>query len=1237
MKKKILFIILFFCVFFFSCKNPIYESKQTEDPNKETDSNPVENKQIVNQFFWGTWQRMDNGQFYFIDESKIVIYDSENIFIKEYPVTKSTETTLTTSSNFFTKQTDRIIVSDNIPFFRKGGTNLEYKLKLVGFEDSISRAASTINVSGISVKGKSKTFPSYEESTISDENGNIVLHAPVSGDIQTVTIENDIDSKIVVSGIKIDNNGSNFGTIPIASSNQYLLKITGTIAESDKTDGYLFANNYKSYPLTLTITNISDVDCPSNYYDITSASPYITIEKAVDSEYPLEGPISTLKPGATLTVKLNVKCENITESYIDTGLNVTFGDTKQKWIDFVPLRFHRGVVPITFAAAQNGHNMNAVLNGFIIYPDSNTKFFAVDQTVSKTLYVPSFKETENYILVFSGATAEKILSNSTEMFYTVALGTTGAKTVSIPTDREQNTQIRDFGESNDTEKNAFPIANSFEAYISSGDEDFYKFSLTENTIISAKNVPKDYWETSAYSVKPLEDKIIASFGSTGIIAGTLGNADSWVIHGFEAKAGELYKIEWGDISNIITISLDSLTEKYDGTASIQVSAYNSSANELFTSRTISGQTVSVNTDGWIYINVAAKNENGGTYTLRVTDNSLESQKIHYIASSGYAGYTWTTGELKSSNDSKLYYFFAESNTEYLLRWSDAGDGFGHTADVEVLVSKNVNDFNSNTAIISLENNDSGYTTGQKFSVDENCYVYFKIQPQSMAGHFNGTYALCVIEDETTTLQSVNEYDRETFIVSTGAYLGDNAWIEGQIFPDGYEVFKFKVDANYTYAIVWDDEGEGSGKYTADIMVSTFSDSELKNAYWKDIDSGYNIVKTVTPSEDGYVYVKISQKASTSIGTFCIAIAFGPIAYFMQNSIMEQISHNCKFNGYKISDNNDVEWSEGNLLNESDDVIYYFKREANKVYKIYVDDSFQDSRGNKGSGKYTANTKTYITTSAIISSSDDEWYPSYMDCRAFYWSTDAIEYIHIKAYDSKGIGSFAITVIDGDNKPVSLEELIVTNGSSIKEGWIEGKIDTINDRIIYRYQAKQNTYWKMFWDDKAQGSGKYTADIEVYVDASDEDVTKNYPLDNGYTTGGWYSTFQEDTILYFYVMVKGSSEGVALENNIGSYAITIVEGNEISKDLLAVTPNTTVTISSKPDINVTTSIEETKRIFTADQGYDIYKWYIDGIVQNNDTNIFEIDISLWKTGIYEIELEAKKGRQYYSSTLFLEVK
>ena len=34
-------------------------------------------------------------------------------------------------------------------------------------------------------------------------------------------------------------NGSNMGTIPISSEGQYSLKVTGTIPESEKDDGYL--------------------------------------------------------------------------------------------------------------------------------------------------------------------------------------------------------------------------------------------------------------------------------------------------------------------------------------------------------------------------------------------------------------------------------------------------------------------------------------------------------------------------------------------------------------------------------------------------------------------------------------------------------------------------------------------------------------------------------------------------------------------------------------------------------------------------------------------------------------------------------------------------------------------------------------------------------------------------------------------------------------------------------------
>ncbi len=187
--------------------------------NKNTSFTITVNKknETSNEFFWGTWVRMDNGKEYNVFETNVT---QEN---KEYKITNSNDSNLYVNElGSFSKQSDSVIICNNIPYFRKGGSNLEYTLKLVGFDDSIGRAASTPStISGKKVKGTSVKYPSFVSEAESEEDGTIRgLRAPVAGDVQTLTITDNDNTIVVVTGIKVENNGDNMGTILLSMNGQ---------------------------------------------------------------------------------------------------------------------------------------------------------------------------------------------------------------------------------------------------------------------------------------------------------------------------------------------------------------------------------------------------------------------------------------------------------------------------------------------------------------------------------------------------------------------------------------------------------------------------------------------------------------------------------------------------------------------------------------------------------------------------------------------------------------------------------------------------------------------------------------------------------------------------------------------------------------------------------------------------------------------------------------------------------
>lgn len=486
--KKIICIPFFLAALLLiaSCKGSLTPENPDDSHNSNNQQDEQEISAVVDKFFWGTWVRMDSGAVYEIDESKISVYkkDSDQL-TNSYDAISSTSTVLSISEiGKFSKQSDSVIQNNSIPYFRKGGSNLSYSLKVVGFEDTISRAASSLTSGNVKVKASSKKYKSYKKEAQPTEEGVINLTAPVSGDVQTVTVSAG-DTVLVVPEIKIENDGCDMGTIPVTNPNEYSLKVTGVIDDSQKDDGYLYGNSFKSYSMTLTITNISEVTSETSACEIKSNNPNLKITDENGAALNVIT-ISTLKPGLTKEIKIEVSYGNIESGYVDTGINVDITNMKtgRTWKDYVPLRFFRGMLPITVTAKSTENNADAALNGFVIYPDYNSQFFDIPHGSSKTLYVPDFGKDKSYTLSFSGATVEGELSDSTEMFYVVEPGTIEQKDFTIPTNREDLIACYNFGEPNDTETASYDIKNKFMAYLNDGDIDFFKVNVEYDKFIS---------------------------------------------------------------------------------------------------------------------------------------------------------------------------------------------------------------------------------------------------------------------------------------------------------------------------------------------------------------------------------------------------------------------------------------------------------------------------------------------------------------------------------------------------------------------------------------------------------------------------------------------------------------------------------------------------------------------------------------------------------------------------------
>lgn len=476
------------------------------DIKEPTDTVPLVEGLVCAQKFWGTWIKMSTGVEYTVFENYVVSSENDTFAISR----------ASTSSNLVVDGLGTFSVESNsegavlvdrtgVPYFRKGGVNIEYNMKVVGLKSS--RAAAT---SSLKIKGKSEKYSSFETEKTVSKGETVSLTAPTAGDTQKITIlTSDDEPIVVVPGIVISNSGDNMGTIAISDGKQYTLKVTGTIKDEDKTQGYLYSGI--EYPLTLTLMNNSDFTIASSSLKIKADSPYISVYHKDGKS--LDGIAVGKMVSESVDKEELVVCYTGTQKgYVDTGLivEITNGETGDVWEDYIPLRFFSSVLPVTFSG-ESIKNNNSALNGFIIYPDGNSKFFAVRSGGKKTVYVPLFNSADEYIIAFSGATVTKNLDNTAEVFYGVNIGSTNA--LNLTTSGSEVTGYQRFGGSNHSIVSAYEIDSNegfFEAYLSSGEADYYKFTAGDFANKSQSSVKYINFDTNYHITceSPRADKII---------------------------------------------------------------------------------------------------------------------------------------------------------------------------------------------------------------------------------------------------------------------------------------------------------------------------------------------------------------------------------------------------------------------------------------------------------------------------------------------------------------------------------------------------------------------------------------------------------------------------------------------------------------------------------------------------------------------------------------------------------
>ena len=435
------------------------------DPTTNTSDEPISKE------YWGTWIRMDTGEEYVINDKTVTVNGESSNGIGS--ITKESENILKYGSE------------DTAPrLFRKGGANRSFSAQLSGFENQLARAAS-MGTQGIKARRQNKKNESDKQEVESDSNGVITFTEAVSDEIQNIEVETASDTKVSVDVLP-QYDGENVGTIPLITKGKYALKTTYTV--NTKLDDYLYGNDYTEYDITLKFENISNEKCAMSFYTISCD------DANLKTTFTKEGNIRTLLPGKYAEITGKVSYGKLEEEYKDVTLNIKIEDglTDDTWNDSVTLRFYKGRVPLVVNAQVVGGVNNSKLNGFVIYPDSRSKWFSVNSGESSTIWIP-YSERD-YTLVFSGAT------EISEMKYSFSYrNPSKLADLSGVVSRDE---IRAYESNNtlDTAYNLGTFTDNIKAALIYGDLDYYKINNKNELVgnIASLKIDTSRMRTSYY-------------------------------------------------------------------------------------------------------------------------------------------------------------------------------------------------------------------------------------------------------------------------------------------------------------------------------------------------------------------------------------------------------------------------------------------------------------------------------------------------------------------------------------------------------------------------------------------------------------------------------------------------------------------------------------------------------------------------------------------------------------------
>ncbi|MDR1400436.1 MAG: fibronectin type III domain-containing protein, partial [Treponema sp.] len=402
-------------------------TKQPDSPyGPETPDGPAygpetpDGPALYEKALWGEWVRMDTGEKWYISSSFIKV-DAYELF--QMPV--------------LNKQSDKVIeVSDSgrkYYLYASRVANTSFTGKIASFDAPSSRSLGGIGGIGISITNLNNM--ANEVSATTDTNGNFTVEGIIPGDAYTITPEGGTPTTVMPQG-----DGDDVGTITIVSGG---VNFKTTINSSA---------TYRagtSNSISITVTNTGDEDCTAATFELAFGDGLSGTTSGI---------LGTIEPGKTRTIQVNVSCGAIEaeSEFKKIGVKITDTAINKTWDDSVSVKFYKETVDFNIRA-----NSGSSVSGVLIAPQGVYPFKNISW--GQPITVP--RSTEDYLLVFSGATAE------TETIYSFGIDVPAIESFAGFMD------LMNY-EPNNTEETATPVTQfQIVSYVHKNDIDYYRINL----------------------------------------------------------------------------------------------------------------------------------------------------------------------------------------------------------------------------------------------------------------------------------------------------------------------------------------------------------------------------------------------------------------------------------------------------------------------------------------------------------------------------------------------------------------------------------------------------------------------------------------------------------------------------------------------------------------------------------------------------------------------------------------